>query len=66
MEIIREKFDNTELLLDIEDDRPLPGIEWQINIDRELAGRYQADIASVGGMIQISDKWGINWKVSSR
>ena len=53
VEVLRGKFDNTDLLLDIEDDRPLPGIEWRINIDRELAGRYQADIASVGGMIQL-------------
>ena len=53
VEIVREKFETIELLLDIEDDRPLPGIEWQINIDRELAGRYQADIASVGAMVQL-------------
>ncbi len=40
-------------LRDVEDSRPLPGIEWQMNVDREEAGRYGTDIASVGGMIQL-------------
>jgi multidrug efflux pump subunit AcrB len=42
-----------ENLLDQEDGRPLPGIEWQITIDREQAGRYQAGIGSVGNMVQL-------------
>ena len=33
--------------------RALPGIEWQLSIDREQAGRYQAGIASVGSMVQL-------------
>ncbi len=40
-------------LRDIEDTRPLPGIEWQLDVDREQAGRFGADIASVGTMIQL-------------
>ncbi|QDG78074.1 efflux RND transporter permease subunit [Labrenzia sp. PHM005] len=50
---IRAKLDEMEHLLDQEDGRPLPGIEWQITIDREQAGRYQAGIASVGNMVQL-------------
>ncbi|WP_417668054.1 efflux RND transporter permease subunit [Roseibium sp.] len=50
---IRAHLDTIDGLLDQEDDRPLPGIEWQIKIDREQAGRYNADIASVGSMIQM-------------
>lgn len=50
---VRGHLDSMDGLLDREDDRPLPGIEWQIKIDREQAGRYQADIASVGSMIQL-------------
>ncbi|WP_417691866.1 efflux RND transporter permease subunit [Roseibium sp.] len=49
----RAQFDEMEGLIDEEDDRPLPGIEWQIAIDREQAGRYQASIASVGSMVQL-------------
>ncbi|PVB63366.1 efflux RND transporter permease subunit [Labrenzia sp. 011] len=50
---IREHINGEETLMDQEDDRPLPGIEWQISIDREQAGRYQAHIASVGNMVQL-------------
>ncbi|WFE88066.1 efflux RND transporter permease subunit [Roseibium porphyridii] len=50
---IRSKLDQMENLLDQEDGRPLPGIEWQITIDREQAGRYQAGIGSVGNMVQL-------------
>ncbi|MCC2111853.1 MAG: efflux RND transporter permease subunit, partial [Hyphomicrobiales bacterium] len=38
-------------LRDFEDTRPLPGIEWQLSIDREEAGRYNAAIVSVGSMV---------------
>ena len=50
---IRKQLDVTADLIDIEDGRPLPGIEWQLNVDREEAGRYNAGIASVGAMIQL-------------
>ncbi len=38
-------------LVDIEDETPLPGIEWNLKIDREEAGRFGADITSVGALI---------------
>lgn len=50
---IRGHLDQMEHLMDQEDGRPLPGIEWQITIDREQAGRYQAGIGSVGNMVQL-------------
>jgi multidrug efflux pump len=37
----------------IEDTRPLPGIDWQISVDVEKAGRFGADVATVGGMVQL-------------
>ncbi|MCF8467969.1 MAG: efflux RND transporter permease subunit [Sneathiella sp.] len=40
-------------LVDIEDSRPIPGIEWQILVDRAQAGRFGADILSVGKTIQL-------------
>ncbi len=40
-------------LKDIEDDRPVPGIEWAITVDRAEAGRYGADIATIGSAIQM-------------
>ena len=52
-ELTRKKFDSTEGLILIEDTLPLPGIDWQINVDVEKAGRYGADVATVGGMVQL-------------
>ncbi|MDH5323787.1 MAG: efflux RND transporter permease subunit, partial [Gammaproteobacteria bacterium] len=37
----------------IEDGRPLPGIEWQIKVDRAEAARFGADITLVGAMVQL-------------
>ncbi|MCW8843561.1 MAG: efflux RND transporter permease subunit, partial [Rhodobacteraceae bacterium] len=51
--IAREKFDTTLGLTLIEDTRPLPGIDWQINVDVEKAGRYGANVATVGAMVQL-------------
>ncbi|MBR9862783.1 MAG: efflux RND transporter permease subunit [Rhodobacteraceae bacterium] len=50
---VRRKFDNTAGLIKIEDTRPLPGIDWQIDVDVEQAGRYGADVLSVGAMVQL-------------
>ncbi|MEN8952652.1 efflux RND transporter permease subunit [Planktotalea arctica] len=51
--LAREKFEATAGLTLIEDTRPLPGIDWQIDVDVEKAGRYGADVATVGGMVQL-------------
>jgi multidrug efflux pump len=51
--IARARFEATDGLVDIDDTRPLPGIEWQIAVDREAAGRYGADIASIGPFVQL-------------
>ncbi|MBE9477510.1 MAG: efflux RND transporter permease subunit [Proteobacteria bacterium] len=52
-DIMRTKFDTWDGLADIEDTRPLPGIDWQIDVDVEEAGRYGADVATVGAMVQL-------------
>ncbi|MBT5572319.1 MAG: efflux RND transporter permease subunit [Alphaproteobacteria bacterium] len=39
-------------LKDIEDSRPLPGIEWEIAVDRAEAAKFGADIAMVGNAIK--------------
>jgi multidrug efflux pump len=51
---IRE-FMETEVsgLIELEDTRPLPGIEWELEIDRELAGRFGADVTSIGSTVQL-------------
>ncbi|ABV92904.1 acriflavin resistance protein [Dinoroseobacter shibae DFL 12 = DSM 16493] len=52
-QIVRDRFETTEGLRDIEDTRPLPGIDWQIDVDVAAAGRYGADVATVGAMVQL-------------
>jgi len=49
----RAAFENTPGLTLIEDTMPLPGIDWQIDVDVEKAGRYGADVATVGAMVQL-------------
>jgi multidrug efflux pump len=49
----RAFFDDLPGLVDVEDNLPLPGIDWQIDVDVEKAGRYGADVATVGGMVQL-------------
>lgn len=51
--MVRAYIDTVEGLIDIEDNTPLPGIEWQIAIDREEAGRFGASVAEVGPMVQL-------------
>ncbi|MBL4628569.1 MAG: efflux RND transporter permease subunit [Roseicyclus sp.] len=51
--IARDFFDNLDGLTLIEDTRPLPGIDWQINVDVEAAGRFGADVRTVGAMVQL-------------
>lgn len=50
---VRAELDTMNDLRDVEDDRPLPGIDWQLTVDREEAGRYNASIPAVGAMIQL-------------
>ena len=46
-------FETVPGLITIEDTLPLPGIDWQIDVDVEAAGRYGADVATVGAMVQL-------------
>ncbi|MCG7921388.1 MAG: efflux RND transporter permease subunit [Candidatus Thiodiazotropha lotti] len=39
--------------IDIEDDRPLPGIDWRLEVDRELAARYGASVSMLGSAVQM-------------
>ena len=51
-ETVRQKLDQTEGLTDIEDTRAVPGIEWELEVDREEAGRLGLDISTIGAAIQ--------------
>ena len=49
----RRKLESMDGLLDVEDSRALPGIEWQVKVDRAQAGRFNADILTVGKVVQL-------------
>ena len=51
--LARAQFDATGGLTLIEDTLPLPGIDWEIQVDVERAGRFGADVATVGAMVQL-------------
>ncbi|HNP34523.1 MAG TPA: efflux RND transporter permease subunit [Woeseiaceae bacterium] len=40
-------------IINVEDNLPLPGIEWQLKVDRAEAARFGADVALVGSMVQL-------------
>lgn len=51
---IRRHFEeNVSGLIDIDDTGQLPGIEWQLEVDREQAKRFDADVTSVGYVVQL-------------
>ena len=50
---VRDFMESNEGMVNIEDSRPLPGIEWQIKVDRAEAARFGADISLVGAMVQL-------------
>jgi len=50
---VREALETIAGVYNVDDTRPLPGIEWQIDVDRAEAARFGADITLVGNMIQL-------------
>ena len=51
--IARARFESTPGVVEAEDTRPLPGIDWRIDVDIEKAGRFGADVQTVGAMVQL-------------
>ena len=51
--LITAKLENMDGIQEVDNTMPLPGIEWIINVDRELAGRFGADISTIGAIVQL-------------
>ncbi len=51
-DLVRAKFAADRHLIELEDTRTSPGIEWDFTVDREAAGRYGVDVLTVGEAIQ--------------
>lgn len=50
--VIRQKLLSIDGVIEIEDTRPVPGIEWELEIDRIEAGRLGLSVAEIGTAIQ--------------
>src|SRR5690554_1531608 len=50
---LRARLENLGGLVDISDNRPLPGIEWRLEVDREKAARYGVNVTTVGNVVQL-------------
>jgi multidrug efflux pump len=51
---VRRTLETIPGVLNAEDTRPLPGIEWRLNVDRTEAARFGADVSLVGSIIQLT------------
>ncbi len=50
---VREGMESIGGLVDIADTRPIPGIEWRLQVDRTQAARFGTDLTTVGNAIQL-------------
>lgn len=51
-DLIRAKLAADPQIVELEDSRTSPGIEWNFTVDRVAAGRYGVDVGSVGQAIE--------------
>ncbi|MFM8820214.1 MAG: efflux RND transporter permease subunit [Phenylobacterium sp.] len=51
-DLVKAKLSRDPQIIELEDNRTSPGIEWNLAVDREAAGRYGVDVLTVGQAIQ--------------
>ena len=51
--IVREKLDTLDGLVDVEDSRPIPAIQWEYSVDRAQASKFGANISVLGSFIEL-------------
>jgi multidrug efflux pump len=51
--IIRQGMEDVGGFASAADNRPLPGIEWQLQVDRAEAAKFNADVTIIGQSIQL-------------
>lgn len=49
---VKAKLAADPQIIELEDNRTSPGIEWNLTVDRQAAGRYGVDVLTVGQAIQ--------------
>ena len=50
---VRRKLESTDGIIEVEDTLPLPGVEWQLEVNRAEAGRLGLDIGRIGAAVQL-------------
>ncbi len=50
---LRAGLDEIGGIVDVTDSRPIPGIDWKMEVDRAQAARFGADVTTVGNTIQL-------------
>ncbi len=50
---VRRGMEEIGGFINTEDNRPLPGIEWRLEVDRAQAARFGADLTSVGSAVRM-------------
>jgi multidrug efflux pump len=50
---IRHHLDGMSTLIDVEDTRPLPGIEWDLRVKRDVAQRFNVSTQQIGAAVEL-------------
>jgi multidrug efflux pump len=50
---VRGKLASMDGVINIEDTRPLPGIQWNFEVDRAQAAKFGADVTAIGNMLKL-------------
>ena len=53
---IRGSVESKDGVVDVEDTRPLPAMQWRLEVDRTAAGRFGADMSRIGAMVQLATR----------
>ncbi|MBH69465.1 MAG: MFS transporter [Rhodospirillaceae bacterium] len=51
--LVRNHMENINGLINIEDDRDIPAIEWELLVDRAQAAKFDVDIALIGNHVRL-------------
>jgi multidrug efflux pump len=51
--LIRDWLEARDDVIEIDDSRPLPGVEYQLTVDRAEAGKFGVDAAQIGAAVQL-------------
>lgn len=55
---ILEVMDRVGGFVDLEEGRPVPGLEWEMQVDRAQAAKFGADVQLIGSYVQMAT-WGM-------